>query len=214
MTRLLAASILSLATVSVWAAEPPKQTFTNSTGMVMVWVPAGFWAGKYEVTQTEYEKVVGNNPSKYKAARNPVERVNWHDAMAFCEKLTAIESREKSVPSGFTYTLPTDRQWETMLADTKLEDGVFARFGSDRKPLGPREVGSKPANSLGLHDMYGNIWEWCLELFMPNNQWRVLRGGGWSISSPTETSMKGRLNVEPETAYDFYGFRCVLVTTN
>ena len=202
-----AAMLLQGMALSTHAAP---QTFTNSIGMVMVWLPEGFWAGKFEVTQAEYETVTGRNPSRYKSPRNPVERVSWYDAMAFCEKLTEMEKTVGRLPDGHAYSLPTDRQWETMVADASLEDAVYDRFEEDQKPLGPIEVGSKPANSLGLHDIRGNVWEWCLELFLPRYHWRVLRGGGWSISDPAKMETTLRLNVEPDSAYDFYGFRCVL----
>jgi formylglycine-generating enzyme required for sulfatase activity len=97
------------------------------------------------------------------------------------------------------------------VTDAPLDQAVFNRFGPNKEPLGPAEVGSRKPNQLGLHDIRGNVWEWCLDLYMPNSQWRVLRGGAWSISDPDNMDPEIRLNVEPETRYDFYGFRCVLV---
>lgn len=197
---------------SVYATEFPRQTFTNSVGMVMVRIPAGYWAGQYETTQQEYERVTGANPSQFKAPRNPVERVNWHDAVAFCTKLTESERAAGKLPEGCSYRLPTEKEWVYLMADAKLQDAVRGRFGAKREPLGPREVGSLKPNQLGLHDMLGNVWEWCLDLYLPNYSWRVLRGGAWSVSDPEQFTAGTRLNVDPETAYGFYGFRCVLTS--
>jgi len=187
----------------------PDGIFTNTIGMVMVQMPGSYWVGKFEATQKEYEAVTGKNPSKFKAERNPVERVNWHDAMAFCRELTRREKDAGTLPAGFVYSLPTEKQWDQFVGDANLDDAVTGRF-ADGKPLGPLEVGSRKPNQFGLHDVRGNAWEWCLDAFMPNSHWKVLRGGAWSVSDPDNLAVSARLNVEPETAYEFYGFRCVL----
>ncbi|MBO7392297.1 MAG: formylglycine-generating enzyme family protein, partial [Verrucomicrobia bacterium] len=72
----------------------------------------GYWMGKYEVTQSQYEAVMGKNPSSFKGSDLPVEKVSWNDAMEFCAKLTAIEKAAGRLPEGFEYTLPTEAQWE------------------------------------------------------------------------------------------------------
>ena len=71
-----------------------------------------YWLGKYEVTQAQYEAVMGTNPSHFKGADLPVEWVTWDDAMEFCAKLTGIEKAEGRLPEGYEYTLPTEAQWE------------------------------------------------------------------------------------------------------
>jgi formylglycine-generating enzyme required for sulfatase activity len=207
----LALSLIVCVTFHSQADELPKGDITNTVGMILVSVPAGYWAGKYEVTQQEYERVMGSNPARFKAPRNPVERTSWHDAMAFCAKLRETERKAGKLPKGFAYSLPTEQQWVYLAADAKLEDAVRGRFGPNNEPLGPREVGSLKPNALGLYDTLGNVWEWCLDPYMPNNNWRVLRGGAWSVSDPDNFTTTVRLNVEPETSYEFYGFRCVLV---
>ncbi|MBI4025104.1 MAG: SUMF1/EgtB/PvdO family nonheme iron enzyme [Verrucomicrobia bacterium] len=184
--------------------------FKNSIGMEMVRMTEGYWVGKYEVTQEEYEKVTGTNPSRYKGARKPVEEVSWHDAMAFCKKLTELERPMGALPKGHAYTLPTDQQWIAFVADATLKQAVYGRFGPKQESLGPLEVGSLGANKFGLHDVRGNVWEWCLEKYLPGYAWHVLRGGAWSIADPEGLDISIRLNVEPETRYPFYGFRCVL----
>ena len=72
----------------------------------------GYWLGKYEVTQAQYEAVMGKNPSCYKGADLPVEQVSWNDAVKFCEWLTAQERAAGRLPEGYEYTLPTEAQWE------------------------------------------------------------------------------------------------------
>ncbi len=72
----------------------------------------GYWLGKYEVTQAQYEAVMGTNPSYFKGADFPVEKVSWYNAMDFCAKLTDIERAAGRLPEGYEYTLPTEAQWE------------------------------------------------------------------------------------------------------
>jgi hypothetical protein len=71
----------------------------------------GFYLGKYEVTQAQWEKVMGSNPSEYKGTTLPVEKVSWDDAMKFCEKLTQAEKATGRLPEGWVYTLPTEWRW-------------------------------------------------------------------------------------------------------
>jgi formylglycine-generating enzyme required for sulfatase activity len=72
----------------------------------------GFYLGKYEVTQAQWERVMGNNPSHFKGANRPVEQVSWNDAVDFCKKLTEMEKKAGRVPEGMSYQLPTEAQWE------------------------------------------------------------------------------------------------------
>ena len=139
----------------------------------------GFWLGKHEVTQAQWEKVMGNNPSHFKGANLPVEKVSWNDAVSFCKKLTERERKAGHLPSGYAYQLPTEAQWEyACRAETKTayafgdtitnEQANFSRFtltntqARDRQYIGKR-VGSYPANEWGFHDMHGNVWEWCAD---------------------------------------------------
>ena len=71
----------------------------------------GFYLGKYEVTQAQWERVMGNNPSYFKGADLPVEKVSWNDVVEFCNKLTEIEKKAGRVPQGMSYQLPTEAQW-------------------------------------------------------------------------------------------------------
>ena len=133
----------------------------------------GFYLGKYEVTQSEYELILGGNPSKSRAKKQPVERVSWRKgntgpgAMGFCQKVTELEKAAGRLPEGWAYTLPTEAEWEyacragTTTAywwgdevNTSLVNYKESGFGK------PVNVGQYPPNPWGFHDMHGNVWEW------------------------------------------------------
>jgi formylglycine-generating enzyme required for sulfatase activity/tRNA A-37 threonylcarbamoyl transferase component Bud32 len=163
-----------------------------------------FFMGKYEVTQEQYQAVMGNNPSGFKGAKRPVEQVNWDEAVEFCRKLTQ--------KTGKSYRLPSEAEWEyacrartttpfyfgeTITPDLVNYDGNYP-YGSAPKGLYRKEttdVGSFPPNAFGLYDMHGNVWEWCSDKWHGNysgaptdgSSWetgtdnnRVQRGGSWS----------------------------------
>ena len=155
----------------------------------------GFWMGKYEVTQEQYEAVMGKNPSKFKGAKNPVEQVSWNDAVEFC--------RNASQKTGKDLRLPTEAEWEYAcragsttrfcFGDSDTGLGEYAWYdGNSGKTTHP--VGEKKENNWDLYDMHGNVWEWCGDLYADRYEaaaaknpqgassgpCRVLRGGGWS----------------------------------
>jgi formylglycine-generating enzyme required for sulfatase activity len=199
--------------------ESPKELAVDLGGGVkldLVLVPAGsftmgdaidkpahkvtitkpFYLGKYEVTQEQWEAVMGSNPSHFKGPKNPVEQVSWDDCQQFLVKLNA-----KSGGQGSKFVLPTEAQWE--YACRAGSTGKFC-FGDDEKQLGeyawykvnsgdkPQPVGEKKPNIFGLHDMHGNIWEWCQDWYgeygaeavrdpsgPTTGSIRVYRGGSW-----------------------------------
>ena len=107
--------------------------------------------------------------------------MSWDDAIAFCKKLTARERAAGELPDGCSYSLPTESQWEMLVADASLKDAVMELNGpcSSTAP-----VGSLGPNSLGLYDTRGNVMEWCLDAHDPS--YHVLRGGGWdTIAEPS-----------------------------
>jgi len=179
--------------------------FTNSVGMVMVKISEELWAGKYEVTQQEYQKAGGGNPSQFNGERNPVDSVSWNDAMSFCRKLTQTESEEEMLPDGFVYTLPTQAQWESLAAGASLKDAVTS---SDASRSGTSAVGSLGANGLGLYDTRGNVWELCLD--PQDKPFRVARGGAWDTSVEIDLRPDFRRYGPPEESKNIVGFRCVL----
>jgi formylglycine-generating enzyme required for sulfatase activity len=121
---------------------------------------SSFEIGKYELTQEQWQSVMGRNPSEFIGANLPVEKVSWNDAQEFIKKLNARND-------GYTYRLPTEAEWEyacragsTGDYAGKLDEMAWYRKNSDNKT---HPVGQKKPNAWGLHDMHGNVWEWCLD---------------------------------------------------
>ena len=146
--------------------------------------------GRYEVTQAQWESVMGENPSHFKRADNPVEMVSWDDCQEFIKRLNAFPSVKKS---GLEFRLPTEAEWEyacragstgdyskladgTEITEKVLDEVAWYGDNSDDKP---HPVGQKGPNAFGLYDMHGNVWEWCEDLFLVGFPIRVGRGGGW-----------------------------------
>ena len=176
----------------------------------VVQTPRGLWFGKYEVTQAQWEAVMGENPSEFKGDAKPVETVSWDDCQEFLKKLNAFPAVKES---GLTFRLPTEEEWETACRAgapksedyCKLADGTqitksnlsrVAWFGKDWDD-GPTEVGkNREPNAWGLYDMHGNVWEWTQTA---NGVFRVYRGGSFldsavicaakSLISPLENPM-------------------------
>lgn len=181
-------------------------SFTNDTGMVMVKISDSFWASATEVAQEDYQKIAGSNPSRFQGARNPVESVNWNEAIAFCARLTEAEEKKKMLPEGFAYTLPTQAQWESFANGVELKDAITSSALS-RSSTAP--VGSLGATGPGLYDVRGNVCEWCLD---PQDQpYRVARGAAWETFIEINLRPEFRWYEAPENRRDKIGFRCVLL---
>ncbi len=158
-----------------------------------------FYLGVTEVTQEQYERVMGTNPSYFKGAQLPVETVSWVDAMEFCRKLSELPGERIA---GRVYRLPTEAEWEYACragsktkwsfgdAESSLGDYAWYTSNSGRKT---HTVGTKKPNAWGLYDMHGNVWEWCSDWYKPDyttttvsdptgpatGSIRVYRGGSW-----------------------------------
>jgi formylglycine-generating enzyme required for sulfatase activity len=177
---------------------------TNTVGIVLVKISPGFWAGKFETTQDAYQQVMHSNPSAFKGADRPVDSVNWNNAMSFCDKLNTEEKTE--LPNGFSYSLPTQDQWLTLMGNASLSDAVMKLNNGNCSSTAP--VGSLGANSLGLYDTRGNVMEWCLD---PQDQpYRVLRGGAWDTFLPVNARPVFLWKVKPDDVQNSYGFRVIL----
>jgi len=193
---------------------------TNSIGMKLALIPAGefvmgsakseddrqgdehqhrvritkpFLIGTYEVTQEEYAKVMGTNPSHFSAtglardrvsgqdtARFPVESVSWHDAVKFCRKLSELPEEKAA---GRVYLLPTEAEWEyacragtttpfdfgsKLNGDKANCHGNYFPYGTESSGTSLRRtttVGSYQPNAFGVYDMHGNVWEWCRDWY-------------------------------------------------
>ena len=179
---------------------------TNTVGIVLVKISPTFWAGKYEVTQSAYQKVMGSNPSAFQGGNHPVDSVTWNDAMAFCKKLTEKEQKDDELPRGYAYSLPTQAQWERLVDNASLKDAVMSLNMQRRSSTAP--VGSLGPNSLGLYDTRGNVMEWCLD--PQDKPYRVLRGGAWNTYIDINARIDFRWYGKPDEAKNTFGFRVVL----
>src|ERR1700722_4194524 len=112
--------------------KDPEQNFTNSVGMELVQVPGGFWAGKFEVTQKQFQKVMNSNPSAFSGETRPVDSITYDEAVEFCEKMTALDLKKKKLPAGYYYTLPTEDEWTSLVSDASLDDAVTSLNGAFR----------------------------------------------------------------------------------
>ena len=195
----------------------------------------GYWIGKYEVTQLEYQSIMKTNPSYFKGSNKPVETVSWNDAVKFCQKLTARERAAGRLPSHCEYRLPTEAEWEfAARAGTKSRGYKYsgsdsidsvAWYGSN---LGTHEVGTKSSNELGLYDMSGNVCEWCFDDWHSNyngapsngGRWgdgtgsdRVFRGGSWPYNA-RYCRVANRYLSSPGRRGSNMGFRLVLASSS
>ena len=184
---------------------------------------SSFYMGKYEVTQTQWRAVMGNNPSKFKECANcPVERISWHDTQKFIQRLNEMND-------GYRYRLPTEAEWEyACQAGTNRnysEDyDDRAWYGMNAKGT-THPVGSKRPNAWGLADMQGNVWEWCEDWYHENyygapddgSPWlnggeqkhRVIRGGSWGYFGSWTQQFTDRWANKPNDRSDEQGFRVV-----
>ena len=188
-----------------------------------VTISQAFYIGKFEVTQGQWLAVMGTNPSKFKAGDDyPVELVSWNDVVEFCRKLSDRE--------GVTYRLPTEAEWEyACRAGSTTEyywgDDIDSRYCWYKDNSGNRshQVGGKLPNARGLHDMLGNVWEWCSDWYgedyyknspvenpggPSSGRYRVLRGGCWSYGADALRSAH-RYGYAPINGGSYIGFRCV-----
>lgn len=188
----------------------------------------GFWLGKTEVTQAQYEAVTGANPSTFKAGGRdaPVECVSWIDAMAFCRKLTERERAAGRLPDGYAYTLPTEAQWEFAHragSTYSYPDDPHATAWFDANSDGSTHpVGRKRPNAWGFHDMAGNVLEWCSDWYgdypggavtdptgPERGYYRIARGGSWRTDARLGRSAARSGGSEGRRDYTI-GFRLAL----
>jgi formylglycine-generating enzyme len=178
----------------------------------------------HPVMQDQYAGVTGERPSAVRGSRLPVEGVSWWDAARYCNALSertgltpAYQLRGDEIEwdgSADGYRLPTEAEWEhACRAGTTgprygdLGDVAWYRGNSDERL---HEVGGKQPNAWGLHDMLGNVWEWCWDLYDPEvyGTYRVLRGGGW-FDEHWSCRASVRRRSHPTLRLDDVGFRIV-----
>ncbi len=212
----------------------------NNEAQIEVTLTKAFYMGKTEVTQGQWQAVIGTAPWTGRDCVREGDNyaatyVSWDDAQAFCKKLSENENA--------TYRLPTEAEWEYACRagtttrfysgddDSKLGDqawwGGILGDGSAKDEQYAHEVGRKRANPFGLHDMHGNVWEWCRDTYANNHPGGadplvstggvvgVGRGGGWNnYASRCRSAFRNRIvrghEFLPEGArYSFLGFRLV-----
>ena len=172
--------------------DPDRQDDETPQHHVQITTP--FYLGIHEVTQEQYEKVMGTNPSSFKGLTHPVEQVFWEGANDFCEKLSQMDG-------DYDYRLPTEAEWEYACragTSTRYSCGdeldlacAWFRNNSNNET---HPVGEKRASALGLYGMHGNVWEWCSDWYdsgyygsspsadptgPSTGSFRVHRGGSW-----------------------------------
>jgi formylglycine-generating enzyme required for sulfatase activity len=230
--------------------EPsPGTVVKNSSGMEFAFVPAGsfqmgsdkgssgeqpvhqvtlargFYMGRYEVTQAQWQKAMGSNPSSVQDCGEncPVDDVMWNDAQEFIKKLNAAND-------GYTYRLPSEAEWEYA-----CRAGTTGDYAGDLNSMAwyhdnsndkPHPVGKKQPNAWGLYDMHGNAEEWAMDYFHDNyngaptdgsawldggeQKYRVVRGGRWQVVGDFLRSAFREGN-DPDRPYNGYGIRLVAV---
>jgi len=203
-----------------------------------------FAIAKYEVPQNLYEAVMGRNPSRWKGPRNSVEMITWREAVTFCEKVTDLLRQRKLIGPSEAIRLPTEAEWEYCCragTTTSYSFGAESRLPDD--PPGKHSildkyawstgnaagndppVGALAANSWGLHDMHGYLWEFTADVWeadytgaaadgvarkpKADTDRVVIRGGSWKDPADRLRS-SSRRPIGQTAADDAVGFRCVL----
>ncbi|WP_242492626.1 formylglycine-generating enzyme family protein [Methanolobus psychrotolerans] len=233
------------------------EEFNNSIGMGFVLIPDGefymgsdstpiiafddplrkvtitnaFYMAECEVTQDQWETIMGNNPSHFEGDGLPVEQVSWYDAQEFIDKLNEIENTDK-------YRLPTEAEWEYACRAGTTTDFSFTEEATDLDTYGwsddhgwcainsnstTHPVGWKEPNAWGLYDMHGNVWEWVQDIWQDNyegapvdgSSWdegeqniRVGRGGSW-MDGPNICKSAFRGSLDADSTSNVLGFRLV-----
>jgi len=230
------------------SADDDSDGFDDERSAHDVIVP-DFYIGKFPVTQALWRAVVTASidgdasshpanklkpsPSRFQGDERPVEEVSWNDAQLFIQKLNEITKTSRL--AGYHYYLPSEAEWEYAARGGKFHTEAYKYSGSDRlKDVGwfdensgseTKPVGLKYPNQLGIHDMSGNVWEWCEDdwhenykgapengsawLDSPRGAVRVARGGGWD-SDMRLCRVVGRGDDAPDARDGDLGFRLVL----
>ncbi len=182
-----------------------------------------FYMGKYEVTQAQWRRVMGSNPSTISSCGEscPVVDVSWQDVQVFIRRLNKI--------TGDNYRLPTEAEWEYAVSNGEMQDnsGIASAAALDSKRA-LRPVGLSQPNGFGIYDMQGNVWEWTGDWYSmsyygkspvnnpsgpEDGRYRVLRGGSWDDTSKSiQKTLRARYR--PTIKRPWIGFRLTLPDHN
>jgi len=227
--------------------DSKQEWFNHEQPQHAVKISQPFLLGMYPVTHGQYEAVMGNNPSDFKGSNDlPVENVSWIDAVTFCNKLSEREGMPPCYRingdtvgnvGGSGYRLPTEAEWEFAC---RARSASLFPWGDAPEMLGEHawykdnssgqthSVGQKKPNAWGLHDMLGNVGEWCGDWYEatyyasspgsdppgpPSASDRVNRGGGWH-NNPRYARSAYRFGFEPGRRDIYLGFRLALVQSD
>ena len=237
-------------TFTMGSPESEPARVPSEGPQTQVTISRGFLVGKHEVTQGKYLNLMGTNPSAFAGDLSlPVETVSWDDAVAYCVASVAKERNEGRLPAGFAYRLPTEAEWEYACragTTTAFHFGEAMRSGmanfnglfeyppcegeiySCYNPSGvylgaPTKVENFAPNAWGLHDMHGNISEWCHDWFAENlpggsvtdplgpetGEIRIIKGGSWDENAWGCRSAF-RFSIYPDARSNTIGFRVVI----
>lgn len=202
---------------------------SNKHMIQMIKVNNSLWMGKFEITQAQFEYIMGYNPSVHVNSQNPVESLSWEEANSFCKKLTQYCINNKQIPDGFQFNLPTKKQWYNTLRNTCTTEIYSLKNTSDISYVvfytnqicwfhgnssgHPHIVGSKSSTGRSFYDILGNVREWCNDAHKESRN-RYCIGGDFNSSraniieclsienSGTWVNAKGGKNI---------GFKVVLV---
>jgi formylglycine-generating enzyme required for sulfatase activity len=197
-------------------------SFVKGTGERRRTVPIAqpFWLGKYEVTQEQWDAVMGssNNPSQNKGAKHPVENITWNEAEEFCRRVNDAERAAARLPENYYYALPSEDQWE--YAARAGSGDVWIPENADVKT---HAVGTKPVNSWGFYDMRGNVAEMCADtavgnlstrssggIHMLHSDDKILKGPSFADTEKNDAAAI-RNAITKETRRPEVGFRLALV---
>ena len=211
-------------TFMMGATYEMQKPYDDEKPVHQVTLTNNYYMGKYEVTQSLWQVVMGSNPSKFKGDDLPVERVSWNDCQEFISKLNSMTGRK--------FRLPTEAEWEYAARGGKKSRGCqysgssniskVAWYDDGNSGRKTHPVGTKQANELGIYDMTGNVLEWCQDRYSSylsssqtnpiganSGSHRVRRGGSWDYAAVYCRSSY-RYSDRPDRRNGDLGFRLVL----